>query len=136
MATKTPAKETSKGICHCCQSEIAKAIADQLQAKLSPKEEAAVQEKPTNDIIAHDLYLKALEIDRSRASSVGSGGAEGARREIELLEQATSRDPAFVPALCRLASLHLYLYWLNVDHTPARVDIARKALDAALGRAS
>jgi serine/threonine-protein kinase len=113
------------------QSEIAKAIADQLQAKLSPKEEAAVQEKPTNDIIAHDLYLKALEIDRSRASSVGSGGAEGARREIELLEQATSRDPAFVPALCRLASLHLYLYWLNVDHTPARVDIARKALDAA-----
>ncbi len=113
------------------QSEIAKAIADQLQAKLSPREEAAVQEKPTNDIIAHDLYLKALEIDRSRASSVGSGGAEGARREIELLEQAISRDPAFVFALCRLASLHLYLYWLNVDHTPARLDMARKALDAA-----
>jgi TolB-like protein/class 3 adenylate cyclase len=113
------------------QSEIAKTIADQLQAKLSPTEEAAMHEKPTTDMAAYDLYLQALEIDRSRASSVGSGGAEGARREIELLEQATSRDPAFVPALCRLASLHLYLYWLNLDHTPARLDMARKALDAA-----
>jgi tetratricopeptide (TPR) repeat protein len=50
---------------------------------------------------------------------------------MELLDQATSRDPAFVPALCRLASLHLYLYWLNADHTPARLDMARRALDAA-----
>jgi TolB-like protein/class 3 adenylate cyclase/Flp pilus assembly protein TadD len=113
------------------QSEIAKAIADQLQAKLSPKEEAAVERKPTNDLVAYDLYLKALEINRNRASSVGSGGVEGARREMELLEQATSRDPAFVPALCQLAGLHLYLYWLNVDHTPARLDMARRALDAA-----
>jgi TolB-like protein/class 3 adenylate cyclase/Flp pilus assembly protein TadD len=113
------------------QSEIAKAIADQLQAKLSPREAAAVQEKPTNDIVAYDLYLKAMEIDRNRASSVGSGGIEGAKREIELLDQATNHDPAFVAALCKLASVHLYLYWLNADHTPARLDMARKALNAA-----
>src|SRR5436305_2980487 len=37
------------------QSEIAKAIADQLQAKLSPKEEGALREKPTNDLAAYDL---------------------------------------------------------------------------------
>ncbi len=113
------------------QSEIAKAIVDQLQAKLSPKEEAAMQEKPTNDLVAYDFYLRAMEIDRNRASSIGSGGAEGAKREVELLDQAVSRDPAFVPALCKLAQTHLYLYWLNADHTPARLDMAKKALEAA-----
>jgi serine/threonine-protein kinase len=113
------------------QSEIAKTIADQLQAKLSPKEEAAMHEKPTNDMVAYDLYLKAIDIERGRASSIGSGGNEGAKREVDLLEQAVSRDPTFVAALCKLASTHLYLYWLNADHTPARLDMAKKALEAA-----
>jgi TolB-like protein/Flp pilus assembly protein TadD len=113
------------------QSEIARAIADQLQAKLSPKEKAAVEEKPTNDLVAYDLYLKALEINRSRASAIGTGGAEGAKQEVELLNQAVTRDPAFVSALCRLASAHLYLYWVNADHTPTRLDLARRALEAA-----
>ena len=113
------------------QSEIAKTIADQLQAKLSPKEEAAMHEKPTTDMAAYDLYLRALEIERNRASSIGSGGAEGAKRELDLLDQAVSHDPTFVLALCKLASVHLYLYWLNADHTPARLDMARKALEAA-----
>jgi TolB-like protein/class 3 adenylate cyclase len=41
------------------QSEIAKAIADQLQAKLSPKEKAAIEQRPTADLIAFDLYTRA-----------------------------------------------------------------------------
>jgi TolB-like protein/Tfp pilus assembly protein PilF len=113
------------------QSEIARAIADQLQAKLSPKEKAAVEEKPTTDLVAYDLYLQALEINRSRATAIGSGGAEGAKKEVELLNQAVTRDPAFVVALCRLAGAHLYLYWVNADHSPTRLDLARKALEAA-----
>jgi len=55
------------------QSEIAKTIAEQLQAKLSPKEEAVVEAKPTNDLVAYDLYLRASEFDRTRASSIGTG---------------------------------------------------------------
>src|SRR5581483_4367535 len=86
------------------QSEIAKTIAEQLQAKLSPKEEAVVEAKPTKDLVAYDLYLRALEIDRNRTSSIGSGGAAESKREIELLNQAVTRDPEFVPALCRLAN--------------------------------
>src|SRR5438874_8549846 len=113
------------------QSEIAKTIADQLQAKLSPTEDAAVREKPTTDIAAYDLYLRALELERNRASAIGSGGVEGAKRGVELLDQAVSRDRFFIPALCKLATTHLYLYWLNADHTPARLDRARKALEAA-----
>jgi len=44
------------------QSEIAQAIADQLQAKLSPKEKSAINERPTSDLAAHDLYLRAKEL--------------------------------------------------------------------------
>src|SRR5881398_2141911 len=55
------------------QSEIAKTIADQLQAKLSPREEAVVAAKPTKDLAAYDLYPRALEMDRNRTSSIVSG---------------------------------------------------------------
>ena len=41
------------------QSEIAKAIADQLQAKLSPTEKAAIEQRPTTDLVAFDLYTRA-----------------------------------------------------------------------------
>ena len=41
------------------QSEIAKAIADQLQAKLSPNEKAAIEKPPTADLAAFDLYARA-----------------------------------------------------------------------------
>jgi serine/threonine-protein kinase len=112
------------------QSEIAKTIAEQLQAKLSPKEAAVVEAKPTKDLVAYDLYLKASEIDRTRASSIGTGGAEGAKQEVALLDQAVTRDPAFVPALCKLAATHLYLHWLN-DRGASHVDLAKKALEAA-----
>ena len=44
------------------QSEIAQAIADQLQAKLSPKEKSAINERPTSDLAAHDLFLRAKEL--------------------------------------------------------------------------
>jgi TolB-like protein/class 3 adenylate cyclase/Flp pilus assembly protein TadD len=112
------------------QTEIAKTIADQLQAKLSPKEQAVVEAKPTNDMAAYDLYLRASEIDRNRASSIGSGGAEGAKTEVQLLSQAVARDPVFVPALCKLANTHLYLHWLN-EHSEPHVDLAKNAIDAA-----
>src|SRR6266403_749875 len=44
------------------QSEIAEKIADQLQAKLSTKEKAAMGARPTKDLAAYDLYLRAKEL--------------------------------------------------------------------------
>src|SRR5213078_5179080 len=41
------------------QSEIAKAVADQLQAKLAPAEKAAIEQKPTDDLGAYDRYIRA-----------------------------------------------------------------------------
>src|SRR5882724_9852255 len=82
------------------QSEIAQKIADQLQAKLSPQEKAVMHEKPTSDMAAYDLYLRATEIWRGLSTSSGSGGAEKVKEAIRLLDQGVSRDPTFVPALC------------------------------------
>jgi TolB-like protein/class 3 adenylate cyclase/Flp pilus assembly protein TadD len=113
------------------QSEIAQKIANQLQAKLSPKEEAVMHAKPTSDLAAYDLYLRALEIERSRVTSTGSGGAEESKREIGLLEDAVNRDPSFVSALCLLARVQVYLYWENATEMTTHLDLANKALAAA-----
>lgn len=106
------------------QTEIAQKIAGQLKAALSPKEQAALQTKPTLDTAAYDLYLRAKEISR------GSEG-DAIQKEVTLLDEAVTRDPAFVPALCLLAQAHLRAYWFNQDHTPARLELASKAIEAA-----
>ncbi len=111
------------------QSEIAKAIADQLKAALSPKEQAAIQAKPTLNLAAYDLYLRAREIGRSSALEATEG--EWIQKQVTLLEGAVTRDPAFVPALCHLAFAHLEAYWWNHDHTPKRLELARTAIEAA-----
>jgi len=40
------------------QTEIAEKVVSQLRAKLSPQEKAAIQERPTQDLTAYDLYLR------------------------------------------------------------------------------
>src|SRR6185369_15911590 len=55
------------------QSEIAKAIADQLQAKLSPSEKNAIEQAPTRDLAAFDLYSRARNLILSTSFS-GTGG--------------------------------------------------------------
>jgi len=114
------------------QSEIAKTIADQLQANLSSKEEAALNSKPTENVAAYDLYLQATEIARDRASSIGSGGAEGVKQQIALLSEAIRRDPTFLPAICVLAQNHLYLHWMNADQSVDHLALAKQALAAAV----
>ena len=113
------------------QSEIAKTIANQLRARLSPKEEALMQQKPTNDMVAYDLYLRATEIWRSNSASAGGGGVEELKREIHLLEEVINRDPGFMAALCLLARAHLALHWDRTDTGGSHLDLAKKALESA-----
>ena len=113
------------------QSEIAQKIADQLQAKLSPQEKAVMHEKPTSNMAAYDLYLRATEIWRGLSTSSGSGGTEKVKEAIRLLDQAVSRDPTFVPALCALVRAHLYLHWQVADPIAGHLELGKKALDAA-----
>ena len=111
------------------QSEIAKAVADQLQAKLSPSEKAAIERPPTGDIVAFDLYTrgKNLLLTTTFSSSAGANLLQAA----DLLNQAVARDPAFVEAYCQLAWTHDLLYLFGLDHTPARLALADAAVQAA-----
>ena len=112
------------------QSEIARTIANQLRAKLSPTEKAEIDQKPTSDLAAFDLYT------RGKALIDGSTNSENAKedllRGIDFLTQAIERDPAFLVAYCQLALGHDLLYLLGLDHTPGRLALGQTAVDAAL----
>jgi TolB-like protein/Tfp pilus assembly protein PilF len=112
------------------QSEIAKAIADQLQAKLSPAEKKAIEQPPTTDLAAFDLYSRAKSLLLTRSFSATND--PDMRKAIELLDEAVKRDPSFFDAYCQLAYAHEFLYAaLATDHTPARLALAEAALQAA-----
>jgi TolB-like protein/Tfp pilus assembly protein PilF len=112
------------------QSEIAKAIADQLQAKLSPNEKRAIEQPPTTDLAAFDLYSRAKSILLTASFSATS--EPNLRKAIELLDEAVKRDPSFFDAYCQLARAHEQLYAVSgVDHTPARLALAEAAVQAA-----
>lgn len=113
------------------QTEIARTIADQLQAKLSTKEEVALDLKPTENLAAYDLYLQATQSGRNRTSSIGSGGAEEAKHQIQLLTGAIAHDPGFLAAICLLAQNHLYLHWINADRSVDHLGLAREAIARA-----
>jgi TolB-like protein/Tfp pilus assembly protein PilF/class 3 adenylate cyclase len=106
------------------QSEIAQTIADQLQARLSSRERKAIAEAPTTDVVANELYLRARKLQ-------DLGGADGYRQAIGLLEEAVRRDPKFALAYAALSAVHLILYWEGTDHTVARREQARIALQKA-----
>src|SRR4029077_493335 len=113
------------------QSEIAQQIADQLQAKLSPQEKAAIAERPTADPVAYAFYTQAKAIGDE---SDWEGADRSLNRKVELLEKATQRDPNFALAYCALAKAQCDLYSVIVAESlsGAHLELAKKAADAAL----
>ena len=112
------------------QSEIAKAIADQLQAKLSPAEKSAIEQRPTSDVTAFELYSRAKDLILN--TSFSAIGSQNLRSGIDLLNQALARDPSFFAAQVQLAYAHDTLYGITTDHTPERLALAEQALQAAI----
>jgi len=112
------------------QSEIAKAIADQLQAKLSPSEKAAIEKPPTTDLAAFDLYTRAKTLLLSLGLIVNP--QQNLQQAVELLNQAVGRDPNFFEAYYQLVYAHGQAYSQGFDHTPARLALAEAALQAAI----
>jgi tetratricopeptide (TPR) repeat protein len=86
------------------QSEIAKAIAEQLQARLSPNEKAAIEKPPTADLAAFDLYTRAKTLLLSLGFNLNR--EQALQQAIELLNQAVARDPAFFEAYYQLVYAH------------------------------
>ncbi len=112
------------------QSEIAKTIADQLQARLSPVEKAAIEQRPTANLAAFDLYVRATALIDAAPSSLT--GKEKLLQAVNFLDQAIDRDPAFLLAYCKLAGAHDFLYLTGLDHTPGRLTLADTAVKNAL----
>ena len=112
------------------QSEIAEAIATQLQAELSPSEKAAIEKPPTSDLDAFDLFLRAQNLYADTADQIQA--REKLPQAAHLLDAAVGRDAGFTGAWCLLARVHGDIYWQGFDHTPARLDLVTAALQSAL----
>jgi TolB-like protein/Tfp pilus assembly protein PilF len=111
------------------QTEISKAIVNQLRARLLPSEKQEIEASPTRDIAAYGLYLQAKEIVNSYLDAPDPNAS--LRQAIRLLEEATRRDPAFTLAYCYTARAQSLLFALGFGNANNPRD-ARQALDTAL----
>ena len=115
------------------ETEVAQSIVNRLRAKVSAREKLAMQERPTSDLVAYDLYVQATSLIDKAAHESESGREQGAHyfQAIELLNQAIARDSVFLLAYCRLAEANDELYFKGFDHTPSRLKLAKSAIDSA-----
>ena len=110
------------------ESELAGKIVAQLQAKISPSEKAAIEQKPTTDLVAHDLYIQAKTLIATSAFSTPA--RESLTEAVSLLNQTIEHDPAFALAYYQLAQAHDQFYFGGADHTPARLALADAAIQS------
>ena len=110
------------------ESEVAAKIVAQLQAKISPSEKAAIEQKPTADLTAHDLYIRAKTLITTAVFSTPQ--AESLSEAVRLLNEAIERDPAFALAYYQLGHAHDLLYFTGTDHTPGRLAMANGAIQS------
>src|SRR6185436_4590828 len=107
------------------ESEMAKAIADALQAKLTGGEQQALAAKPTNNSEAYDAYLRGLALETRASSPTDSEKVAG------FYEQSVQLDPTFALAWARLSRANSQVYFGGLDSTPARRDAAERAFNTA-----
>ncbi len=115
------------------ETDVAQSIANRLRARVSAREKVAMQEWPTKDLVAYDLYVQAASLI-DKAAHLGMHSKEQEQdyfQAIELLNQAIARDSAFLLAYCRLAEAHDELYFDRFDYTPSRLELAKSAIDSA-----
>jgi len=112
------------------QAEIAQKVAQHLRAKVSTSEKASIEEKPTHDLVAYDFYVRAVSLIHN-AEVPSEPDLVDRSEAVELLNKAVARDPNFFLAHCQLAFLHDLIYQQEIDHTPARLDLAKAAIDSA-----
>ncbi len=104
------------------QSDIAKTVADTLQAKLTGAEKAMMAAQPTSNTEAYELYHKGRSLWERRSG-------DNIPKAISFYEQAIARDPNYALAYAGLAQAYILLpFYTGAD----RFDAYLKAKDAAL----
>jgi TolB-like protein/Tfp pilus assembly protein PilF/class 3 adenylate cyclase len=107
------------------EGEVANAIADQLNAKLTGAEQKAVAEKPTQNAAAYDAYLRAVAIDNAQT-------LETTKRVADLYAEAVRLDPQFALAWARLAVARSQLYFNGSDMETNSAAAVKEAADRAI----
>jgi TolB-like protein/Flp pilus assembly protein TadD len=125
------------------QNEIAQTVAERLNARLSASEKASIEERPTQDLVAYDFYVRAISMIYNAQVPFTSNGCgncpatdensswksfkeSNLPEAVELLNKAVARDPNFFLAYCQLAFAHELM-----GNTPERLALAKSALDSA-----
>ncbi len=118
------------------RNEMTRAVAAQLETRLSSREKAALNLPPTNDVEAYELYLRARTLTSSRLEmSIAQLFTDG-KQAISMLNQAVARDPNFALAYCELAKWHDELYFQRNVGPPEEQAIDHRSLaDIALEKA-
>jgi len=111
------------------QDKVASSVAGVIEPAVQAAEIARSADRPTTDLTAYELYLRALP-------NCHSWERERIHTALELLEQAIERDPSFGPALALAARCHHHFDRLGGAQDPdlhrrAAVDYARRAVRAA-----
>jgi TolB-like protein/AraC-like DNA-binding protein/Tfp pilus assembly protein PilF len=112
------------------QLEIARDIAEEIRAIITPEEEKRIEKKPTDDLVAYDLFLKGTDL-------LYKGGDENLNEAVSYFKKATEQDKEFALAYAGATTAYYYLDAFQVEkkYTPEINSNADKALlfDARLG---
>jgi len=111
------------------QDKVASSVAGVIEPALQAAETRRAAERPTDDLTAYDLYLRARQYYLS-------WDRDGSIQGLKLMEHAIARDPRFGAALSLAAHCHAMLYLNGWTEDPEAnrlegIDLARKALRVA-----
>jgi len=112
------------------QSELAESIVAQLKATLSPDQKAEIEERPTQDLVAFNLYLQAKQIVDSYL--IAEDVRAALLKALQSLDEAIKRDEKFVAAYCYAARANDLLYFFDLDPTRDRILLGETAVNTAL----
>src|SRR4029077_5180705 len=107
------------------EGEVANAIADQLNAKLTGAEQKAVAEKPTQNAAAYDVYLRAVAIDNALT-------LDTTKQAAGLYAEAVRLAPQCALAWARLAVARSHLYFNGIDLETNSGAAVKEAADRAM----
>ncbi|WP_150451395.1 helix-turn-helix domain-containing protein [Arenibacter lacus] len=105
------------------QNDVARKIADAIAAVVTPAELEQMEKKPTENLVAYDYYLQALDPYYSRTK-------EGLEKAIPLFEKAIAQDSEFALAYANIAISYYLLEMSQSEkqHTDKINSFADKAL--------
>ena len=96
------------------------------EGELSPQQKAEIEERPTQNLDAFELYLQAKPTIDSYINATDVRAA--LLQALNSLDEAIQRDPNFVSAYCYVARANDLLFLFDLDPTPERISLADEAV--------